>query len=168
MPDRVAQLLGVLSLAAVDRFRSAADGSLGRGGAHSAALVHLDAHPGESVQGLAAVLRVSHPAAVKIADRLGADGLIERRVGADHRVRALYPTAKGRRAAADVLAGRAGALRDVVAVLEPAEREALEALLERLVAGLAQDRAGALTACRLCDRAACCGDAAGCPLQPTA
>lgn len=167
MPDRVAQLLGVLALAAVDRFRSAADGALGRGGAHSGALVHLDAHPGESVQGLAAVLGVSHPAAVKIADRLTADGLIERRVATDGRVRELHPTASGRRMAAEVLAGRAGALGDVLAVLDPGERESLERLLERLVAGLAEDRAAALTVCRLCDRAACCGEAAGCPMQHT-
>ena len=69
MADRVAQLLGALSLSATDRFRAGVDGSLGRGGAHSGALVHLDAYPGESVQELATVLGVSQPAAVKLADR---------------------------------------------------------------------------------------------------
>ncbi len=168
MPDRLEQLLGVLALAAADRFRSAVDGSLGRGGAHSGALVHLDAYPGESVKALANVLGVSHPAAVKIVDRLAGDGLVERRAGADHRVRALHLTRKGRRAAADVLSMRAVALGDLVSVLGPVDRDALEPLLEKLVAGLAQDRPAALTVCRLCDRAACCGGAAGCPLQHTA
>lgn len=85
MADRVAQLLGALSLAATDRFRASVDGSLGRGGAHAAALVHLDAHPGASVQELATALGVSQPAAVKLADRLSFDRLLERRAGHDNR-----------------------------------------------------------------------------------
>ena len=167
MADRLAQLLGVLSLAATDRFRSAVEASLGRAGAHAGALVHLDAYPGESIQTLAAVLGVSHPAAVKIADRLAADGLLERRPGADHRTVALHLTAKGRRAAASVLSRRAGELADLLSALAPAERDALEPLLEKLVAGLAHDRPGAVAVCRLCDRAVCCGGALGCPLAHT-
>src|SRR3954462_8100970 len=81
MADRLPQLLGVLALAATDRFRGAVEGSLGRAGAHAPALVHLDAHPGGSVTDLAAVLGVSAPAAVKLADRLARDGLLERPAG---------------------------------------------------------------------------------------
>jgi DNA-binding MarR family transcriptional regulator len=165
--DRLTQLLGVLALAAADRFRSSVETELGRGGAHPGALVHLDAYPGESVQALANVLGVSQPAAVKIADRLAADGLVERRTATDHRVRALHLTPAGRRAAAGVLTRRAAALDDLLAGLAPDERDALEPILEKLVAGLAQDRPGALTVCRLCDRTACCGGAAGCPLEHT-
>ena len=165
MSDRLAQLLGVLSLAATDRFRSAVEASLGRAGAHAGALVHLGAYPGESIQGLAGVLGVSHPAAVKIADRLAADGLLERRPGPDRRTVALHLSAKGRRAAARVLSRRAGELTDVLSGLAPAEREALEPLLEKLVAGLARDRPAAVAVCRLCDRAVCCGGARGCPMQ---
>jgi DNA-binding MarR family transcriptional regulator len=167
VPDRLAQLLGVLSLAATDRFRAAVEGSLGRAGAHAGALVHLDAYPGESIRGLAAVLGVSHPAAVKIADRLAADGLLERQPGSDHRTVALHLTAEGRRAAAGVLSRRAGELNDLLSALAPAECEALELLLEKLVAGLAHDRPGAVAVCRLCDRATCCGDVRGCPMQHT-
>ena len=167
VPDRLAQLLGVVSLAATDRFRAAVEASLGRGGAHSGALVHLDAYPGEPVQELARVLGVSQPAAVKIADRLAADGLLERRPGADRRTLALHLTAEGRAAAADVLSRRAGELTVLLSVLGPAERAALEPLLEKLVAALADDRPAAVGVCRLCDRAACCGGAAGCPLEHT-
>src|SRR4051794_29639072 len=116
MPDRLAQLLGVVALAGADRCRAAVEGAVGRGGAHAGALVHLDAHPDESVQGLADVLRVSQPAAVRIADRLAADGLVARRPGADRRVRALRLTPKGRRAAANVLAERADVLDELVLV----------------------------------------------------
>jgi DNA-binding MarR family transcriptional regulator len=165
--DRLAQLLGALSLSAVDRVRSSVDVSLGRAGAHAAALVHLDAYPGDSVQALADVLSVSQPAAVKVVNRLAGDGLVERREGADARTRALHLTVAGRAAAARVLADRAARLEDVLHVLGDAERERLEPLLEKLVAALAGDRPGALTVCRLCDRTSCCGAPTGCPLEHT-
>jgi MarR family transcriptional regulator, negative regulator of the multidrug operon emrRAB len=168
MADRLAQLLGALSLSATDRFRAGVDGTLGRGGAHAAALVHLDAYPGGSIQELATVLGVSQPAAVKLADRLGADGLLERRSGRDNRTRALHLTPTGRTAAARVLADRAAELDRILAVLDRDERDRLEPLLEKLVEALAGDRAGALTVCRLCDRETCCGAPAGCPLGHTA
>ena len=66
-----------------------------------------------------------------------------------------------------MLVRRAGELSALLSVLGPAERETLEPLLEKLVAALAEDRPGALGVCRLCDRVACCGDAAGCPLEHT-
>src|SRR3954470_4455928 len=119
MADRLPQLLGALSLAATDRFRGAVEGSLGRAGAHAAALVHLDAHPGGSVTDLAAVLGVSAPAAVKLADRLAADGLLERRAGPDARTLSLHLTPAGRAAAAEVLAARADELAELLGTLEP-------------------------------------------------
>ncbi len=168
MADRLAQLLGALSLSATDRFRATVDGSLGRGGAHAAALVHLDTHPGDSVQELATALGVSQPAAVKLADRLSSDRLLERRAGHDNRTLALHLTPEGRTAAARVLADRAAELDRIVAVLDPRERSDLEPLLEKLVGALAGDRDGALTVCRLCDRESCRGAPAGCPLGHTA
>jgi DNA-binding MarR family transcriptional regulator len=167
MADRLPQLLGALSLAATDRFRGAVEGSLGRAGAHAAALVHLEAHPGGSLTSLAAVLGISPPAAVKLADRLAADGLLERRPGADGRTRALHLTPAGRAAAAQVLSARADELGGLLDTLEPAERQALEPLLEKLVGALADDRPLALQVCRLCDRDACCGSGPDCPLQHT-
>jgi DNA-binding MarR family transcriptional regulator len=165
--DRLAQLLGALSLSAVDRVRSSVDASLGRAGAHAAALVHLDAYPGDSVQALADVLRVSQPAAVKVVNRLAGDGLLERRQGPDGRTRALHLSPAGRQAAARVLADRAAQLEEVLQVLGDDEREHLQPLLEKLVAALAGDRPGALTVCRLCDRTSCCGAPTGCPLEHT-
>src|SRR3954468_22027065 len=137
MADRLPQLLGVLALAATDRFRGAVEGSLGRAGAHAAALVHLDAHSGGAVPPGAGVLGISAPAAVKLADRLAADGLLERRPGADARTRALHLTPARPAAAAQVLSARADELDGLLDTLEPAERQALEPLLEKLVGGLA-------------------------------
>jgi MarR family transcriptional repressor of emrRAB len=165
--DRLAQLLGVLSLGASDRVRSSVDASLGRAGAHAAALVHLNAYPGDSVQALADVLSVSEPGTVKVVNRLAGAGLLERRQGPDRRTRSLYLTAKGRAAAARVLADRGSQLGDVLRVLDRDERKRLEPLLEKLVGALADDRPGALTVCRLCDRASCCRAPARCPLEHT-
>jgi DNA-binding MarR family transcriptional regulator len=165
--DPLSQLLGALSLAATDRFRSSVDASLGRGGGHAAALVHLDAYPGDSVRALGEVLGVSQPAAVKIADRLEGDGLLDRRPGGNGRTLALHLTGAGRGAATRVLADRASRLDELLAVLDAAERERLMPLLEKLVSGLADDRAGALSVCRMCDRETCCGQARGGPLQHT-
>jgi MarR family transcriptional repressor of emrRAB len=158
--DRLANLLGVAALAAADRLGEA------RGSA-PAALVHLQAHPGGSIEALRRVLAISQPAAVRLVDRLAAEGMLERRAGADRRTLSLHLTAKGDRAAAGVLARRADALCGLLSALDDSEREALTPLLERLVASLAEDRAGALHTCRLCDRAACTSEP-GCPLQHTA
>lgn len=110
-------------------------------------------------------LGVSQPAAVKIADRLAADGLLERRRGPDRRTTALHLSPAGRQAAARLLAERAAELGELVSGLDPTERHVLERLLERLVPGLADDRTAALRTCRLCDRAACYGSGPDCPLE---
>jgi DNA-binding MarR family transcriptional regulator len=160
--DRLAQLLGVTALAAADRLRDA----LAHGGSAPAALVHLQAYPGESVEGLRRVLGISQPATVRVVDRLAGDGLLERRAGRDRRTLALHLTTAGEEAASAVLADRADSLGSMVAALDPADREALVPLLERLVASLADDRPTALHVCRMCDRETCTS-APGCPLDHT-
>jgi MarR family transcriptional regulator, negative regulator of the multidrug operon emrRAB len=168
MSDRLSNLLGAVAIAAGDRIGAGAAAVVSHGGAHPAALVHLLAHPGRSIEDLRRVLRISQPGAVQAANRLEAAGLIERRPGADARTRALHLTAKGRRTARAVLAERAGASHDMLAALDADEQARLEPLLAKLVAGLAGDRPEALTVCRLCDRRACAaGPGAECPLEHT-
>jgi DNA-binding MarR family transcriptional regulator len=159
--DRLAQLLGVTALAAIDRLREA----LPLGGSAPAALVHLQVHPGESVEGLRRVLGISQPAAVRAVDRLAAEGLVERRPGRDRRTLALHLTPAGESAANTALEQRAEALGGMLAALDAEERAALVPLLERLVTALADDRPTALRVCRMCDREAC--TSAGCPLDHT-
>jgi DNA-binding MarR family transcriptional regulator len=164
--DRLAQLLGVTAVTATDRLRRAVESELAHGGSAPAALVHLQAYPGESLEALRQVLGISQPAAVRVVDRLVTEGLVERRAGPDRRTGALHLTAAGDRAASALLARRTQSLRDLLEVLEPAEQAALEPLLERLVAALADDRPQALRICRLCDRRSC-KSAPGCPLRHT-
>jgi MarR family transcriptional repressor of emrRAB len=155
--DRLANLLGVTALVATDRMRVAT---------RSAALVHLQAWPGGSIEELRRVLEISQPAAVRVVDRLAADGHLERRRGPDARTLSLHLTPKGDAAADAVLAQRGEALRSMLEQLDEDERARLVPLLERLVSGLAHDRPGALTTCRLCDRGACTSGP-GCPLEHT-
>jgi MarR family transcriptional regulator, negative regulator of the multidrug operon emrRAB len=164
--DRLANLLGVMALAGADRLRTAVEADLGSGGSGPAALVHLQAYPGESVEALRRVLGISQPATVRIVDRLAGDGLLERRPGADRRTLALHLTAAGDRAATGLLAERTQSLRALLDTLTAQEQDALTPLLERLVAALANDRPGARRVCRLCDRGACTSDP-GCPLDHT-
>lgn len=164
--DRVDQLLGVAALAAIDRLRAAVAAVPGVGEAEAGALVHLQAWPGCSVGDLGGVVERSQPATVRLVDRLVARGLVERRTGADRRTVALVLTEAGARAADATLAARASALSTLLGGLSGDQRDALERLLEGVVAGVADDRPAALHVCRLCDRDACCSGP-GCPLQHT-
>lgn len=162
MDNRVVQLLGVASLAAVDRLRAA----VATGEVEAGALVHIQAWPGGSVGDLAGVVGLSQPATVRLVDRLVDQELVRREPGRDRRTVALVLTEAGTRAADAVLAARAQALAPLLADLSPEERATLERLLGRVVAGVAEDRRGAVRACRLCDREACTADP-GCPLEHT-
>jgi MarR family transcriptional repressor of emrRAB len=164
--ERLANLLGVTALAAADRLRAAIGAELARTGSAPAVLVHLQAYPGESVVRLQAVLGISQPATVRVVGALVADDLVERHPGRNRRTLALYLTEAGEAAARAVLAERAIALEAMVATLDPADRERLEGLLERIVTRLADDRPTALHVCRMCDRGAC-RRAPGCPLDHT-
>lgn len=166
MEERLAQLLGVMAMAASDRLRASVEAESAHGGSTPAALVHLQAYPGEPVEGLRRVLGISQPATVRLVNRLAAEGLAERRPGPDRRSVAVGLTAAGEAAATALLERRSQSVLDLLEVLDPAQRRELEPLLERLVAGLAEDRPQALRVCRLCDREACARKH-GCPLDHT-
>lgn len=161
---RLENLLGVTVLAAADRTTAAVAEALGSGGAAPGVLVHLAAYPGESAEALHRVLGISQPATVQAVQRLVDRGLVERRPGRDRRTKALHLTPDGRRVHDALLDRRRAALAELLAPLTAAERERLLPLLEKVVAGLAEDRPGGLTVCRQCDRDACCSGA-GCPLN---
>jgi DNA-binding MarR family transcriptional regulator len=132
----------------------------------SAALVTLLAHPGRGVGWLSGVLGLTDSGATRLVERLVAEGLVRRQSGADARTRTLRLTAAGARRAHEVLSARERELETVLAPLTSDERRTFERLLGKVVAGLTDDHATGLRACRLCDRDAC-GTGAPCPLQHT-
>jgi MarR family transcriptional regulator, negative regulator of the multidrug operon emrRAB len=151
---RDANLLGAWSLAVADAVREATERVTGLGGAVPGALVTLEAYPGRSVEDLRAALGLSQPGAVRLVDRLEAEGWARREPG-DGRALALQLTAAGRRVARDLLAERE---RSIEALLEPLgerDRSALERLLEKLLRPRAAARCDPEFMCRLCERRSC-------------
>ena len=118
---------------------------------------------GSSVDELARALGVTHSRAVRVADRLEAEGLIEReRSAADGRQVLLQPTREGRFRAGSVHGEREEAIERWLAPLDADERETLSALVDKML----EARAAQLDAnhtCRLCD-AKRCGHPDGCPV----
>lgn len=166
MADHADQVLGVTALAVMDRLRAALGAGIAVSEVEAGALVHVQAWPGGSVGDLAGVVGLSQPATVRMVDRLVEQGLLEREPGRDRRTVALVPTEAGSRAARAVLVARAEALAPLLRDLSGRERATLARLLGRVAAGLAQDRQGAVRACRLCDRDTCTSGP-GCPLEHT-
>jgi len=163
---RQANLLGALALAITDRLRDALVGADERGLSAVAALIHLRLRPGENIDFLARLLGISHPATVRLVDRLEDDGLVERRRGRDARSRALVLTEAGQRAAVAALGARLDLLADVLTPLTATERRQLQPMLEKLLAALCNDRWQARHTCRLCDFASC--DDPACPVDRAA
>ena len=153
--SRDANLLGAAALAVAERLPAdAAD----------ATLIALSTWlGGTTIDGLARVLHLTHSGAVRLADRLAGDGLLERRPGPDGRSRALHLTATGQRRAGALQAGRLDALEELLAPLDAAERGVLTPLLEKLLGGLTTGHESAGRTCRLCDPDVC-GHPDTCPV----
>jgi DNA-binding MarR family transcriptional regulator len=151
--ERRANLLGAVALAVADRVRTETEAAVGHSGAAAAALVMIVQFPGRTVEFLRRAVGLSHPAAVRVVDRLVEQKLVRRRaVGAGPAV-ALTATAAGRRAARRILDVRREVLVEALPDLSPREAEALDAILERALEALASTPG--TTICRLCDMGRC-------------
>jgi len=161
---RQANLLGALAIAVVDRLHQARADDEGRGLTATAALNHLRLRPGQNIDFLARLLHISHPATVRLVNRLEAEGLVERRPDAeDARSRALVLTPAGQRAALAAARKRLEVLDQVLWALTAAERRQLEPVIEKLLGALTSDRWDARHICRLCDIPTC--EVPACPVD---
>nr|BFE35983.1 MarR family transcriptional regulator [Actinomadura rugatobispora] len=133
----------------------------GTSGASALATIHFV--PGERIDALSRVLGITGSGTVRLVDRLVADGLVERRPGQDRRSVSLWLTEAGERAAEAIVAERREVLRRALEPLTDAQRRALAALSEPVLAGLSVDREHADRICRLCDYLACPQDR--CPVE---
>jgi len=110
------------------------------------------------------MLGLTPSGAVRMIDRLEADGHLRRGPGADARSTTVRLTARGRRTATRVADARLAVLEDALSVLSDRERETLDRLAGKVLVGLKRDRSASRFMCRLCDTTAC-GHAAGeCPV----
>jgi DNA-binding MarR family transcriptional regulator len=163
---RDANVIGALAVAITDRVQAAATRAGGHGASGPAALVALDGHAaGGSIDVLRRIVGLTHSGAVRLVDRLAADGLLERRVGADQRSVALWLTPSGRRAARRILAQREAAIEAALAPLTASERSALVRAAERMLPALAADAGSTRPMCRLCDADSCGRNRGRCPVE---
>jgi DNA-binding MarR family transcriptional regulator len=161
-PD-IANLLGALSLAVVDRIEQAARDIIGHGGETPAALVVIGYGPGMTNDKLRRILGLSHSGTVRLVDRLVSDGLVERRPGKDGREVALHLTARGAATRKDLLASRISALASFLDVLSPSEGRKLGELIRVVLARQDSSELDRFTICRMCDNRLC----TNCPLPTT-
>ncbi len=162
-------LLGALSLGLTDRVTTALDTTLGIGGNAAPALLSVGTRPGESIDQLSRVLRLTHSATVRLVDRLEQRDWVQRDRGGgggggggDGRTAALTLTTTGRSAFRRLLKARNAALNQVTGILGDRENETLRKLLAKMLASLPGDRAEARHICRTCEHGVCVG--ARCPV----
>lgn len=152
---RTVNLVGALAVAFSDRIRSATEEAMGQGAAAPAAIVQIGTNAGESIDALSRTLALSHSATVRIVERLQSDGLVKKIRGTDARVSELTLTAAGRRAMADVLAGRQDVISGALSSLTRTDWSDLTRLVEKILPNLVDSRAESDYACRLCDESSC-------------
>jgi DNA-binding MarR family transcriptional regulator len=178
-PDQhLANVVGALATALDDSVTVATESATGLTGAAPAALVALhDLLHGRSVDDLRRAVDLTHSGAVRLVDRLVADGLAARRAGADGRSVAVVLTARGRRLARAALDARRAVLGDALDVLDPLERVQLTGIVERMVTGVVERRLAGRAAghdpaggwlCRQCDPTACGRPEGHCPAATAA
>jgi MarR family transcriptional regulator, negative regulator of the multidrug operon emrRAB len=152
---RVANLIGALGTAIFDAELAAMTTASGLDASEVAALNAIAQSPGCTVTFVATVVDLTHPAAVRIVNRLETAGLVERQPGADGRTVALRLTADGRSRWQRQRRARADLLNRLVAGLPPSAQEALEAAAAAMLSALTTDQRQSEHLCRLCDEASC-------------
>ena len=156
-------LIGALALAVNDRVTDAIEETVDIGGNAGAALVSIGTRPGEPIDQLAKVLRLSHSATVRVVDRLEQRRWVRRaRIGHDGRSVSLELTKSGQTIFRRVLQKRNTVLNRTTDVLNDREVATLRNLAAKILASLPDNRAEARHICRLCEHAVCQG--AACPV----
>jgi MarR family transcriptional repressor of emrRAB len=162
---RAANLLGALAAVLSDWLADALEPA-GNSSAAAALVALHGPSAGGSIDALARVVGLSHSGTVRLVDRLAADGLVERRRGADQRSAALRLTPAGRRAARQVLRGREASMQVLLSVLTDDQRGALVEIAEVLLEEIGRDPLAEPRVCRLCDLDACGRSRGLCPVAP--
>lgn len=155
MINYTANMLGVVGLAVADRIAENAREILQRAGETPAALVVIGYGLGPSNDQLRHILGLSHPGTVRLVDRLVADGLVERREGRDKRAIALYVSKRGKAVREELLKGRLGVIRPLLAPLTGDEQKTFGALLHKMLSSMDTSEVERRTLCRLCDDRVC-------------
>ena len=161
--DRRDNMLGAFVLAVSDRLRRETEEAIGHTGASASALIMVAQFPDRTIEFLRQAIGLSHPATVRVVDRLVERGLVRRRPARRGPAVALSPTAAGKRQARELLEIRQRVIADSLPELSAAESDALAEVLERAL-GHVSGSPGT-THCRLCDMQRC--PRSDCPVMLT-
>ena len=161
--DKLANMLGALSMVLADSMREAMDETLDVTGETAAAIVTLGANPGLTVGKLACALGLSHSGAVRLADRLERERRIERVPGKDSREVKLQLTRDGERARTAALRQRERVLHGALAHLSQRDMDSLGPCLDKMLRGLLTKAGADYKFCRLCDEDSCVPSS--CPVE---
>ncbi len=161
--QRVENLLGALAIAVTDAVAQSIEEVEGAYGSDTFALVLLLHAETLRSDVLSRQLGLAQSSTVRLVDRLEREGLLQRSAGADRRIVMIGLTARGQRAAENILSARRNVLRDLVGKLSDSERVALQAISTKLLTSLTVDVESGEHNCRLCDEDAC--ELAECPVE---
>ena len=164
---RTANLLGALAGVITDRVDTQLRSHPNQNSSAAAALNLIALYEGCSNAELGMVLKLSHPATVRLVDKLEAAGLVESRTAmTDWRAVALFLTPVGQDRALRVLQQRCVALEAIVNLLSVDQRNQLDGIAETLLAALTTTPIEGGHICRLCDAIICPQDI--CPVHQKA
>lgn len=163
---RTGNLLGALACAVVERVDGELRSHPNQNSTWLGALNLIACFDGCSNQQLAAALGLSHPATVRLVDKLEAAGLVEGHPGHDRRAVALHLTPAGHRHLGETLTRRADLLEQIVAGLNPGQRTALDTATSTLLHTLTDSPLTGAHLCRFCDERSCPQD--HCPVHQRA
>jgi MarR family transcriptional repressor of emrRAB len=167
MPQsRTANLLGALACEIAGRLDERLKNHPNQTDSSAAALNVIGSYEGCSNTALSRALKLSHPATVRLVDKLEAAGLVKSGRGKDRRTVALFLTRQGRARARAVVEDRCGVLEEIVDALPRKEQVQLERLAETLLRAFTSSVTEADHICRLCDDRACPAD--HCPVHQAA
>jgi DNA-binding MarR family transcriptional regulator len=153
MEDRTQNLLGAFVLEVAGRIQRETEAAIGHTGATAAALVTIAQFPDRTVEELRRAIGLSHPAAVRVVDRLAAEKLVRRRPAGRGPAVALSATAAGRRRARAILDIRQRILAEAIPDLDDEEERVLAGILERALDHLSDSPEPVI--CRMCDTGRC-------------
>jgi MarR family transcriptional repressor of emrRAB len=159
-----ANILGALALLIQDRVESAWQSALDLSPMAAASLVQIDSEPGSSIEQVAGRIGLTHSATVRVIEKLAERGLVEKdRARKDARAQSLKLSKAGRRAAQQLHAARNQVTDDLLAGLDPAQRQALEGAIRAILHRTVEPGREADVTCRVCDESRCSPDI--CPIR---
>jgi DNA-binding MarR family transcriptional regulator len=161
---RSANLLAAAAQLVVDAVEARLQDTLPRSASAPTALMTIDHHRGLSIEQLRLALGLTHSGAVRLIDRLEADGLVRRRKRGRREVE-LFLTRRGRRVADRIERARIATVTDLLAALPAEQRGQLDRILGNLLAAHTENEGDLRRICRLCSFGACGNNRQTCPVS---